>query len=945
MIDRFEPRLRIRPVLLLVAAFASLFPAGPAPAELLIGRLREVKIRYTGGCINQPDTTFTQTVSSSASGSDTKTVSCYGSSGTLTVAWSLPETTPTAEAFGSFSPPLSFTITSTGSWTTPPPPFHGPPYSLTLTASNNSTCLDRKESLSLPAGTHTLTATKSCSITSVPSGAGAFALTRLQSGFSAGSSWGFISGTGEATYDFTVPATGSDLEVRIANEPVVTDRDAPFTVTVRNLGPETATGVRLVVDPGCNRVNSYAADACPSFAPVLCAPSACAIPSLPAGATASVSLQLRGPYSWGPVRLSASASAATSDPSPSNDRADAVTEISRCGDTILACVFHAITCAPRRPARSALAAAAVDFFSLYRLRDEVLAKTAAGRRYTELYYAHTAEVAALLATSSSLRTRFGDTYALWTDNVSKLVAGQGSSALLTQAQVDGLTGFIDQLETLASPELRAVLAREQAALNLPALVGKSLDQALAQQQSTAPATVTIPAAASIHGVGSSFFHSDLRVLNPSTDASVTVTARYRCFTGPCPSSLEKSFTVAPRELKVHDDVVGALFAAPETAGAIELVGAVLAESRVYTPSRPAATTGSDVPGLSADEATSESVLLSLSRSGFRTNVGIYNPGGDALSASIDVYRPDGVKLGTATRTVDARTAIQVNDVFGAAGIAEEPADAYAIVKADGIRELFAYATVIDNQSQDSVFIKGRNAKGAEPFFTTIPAAASIHGVPPAFFHSDVRLFNPAGGVARNVTVVYRCFTGPCPPLGPKTLVVKPGEMVVLDDIVANLFQAPETAGAIDVAGAVLVDSRVYTPTRPAPTTGTGIPGQSDATATVEAALLSLSHSADGAKGFRTNVGVFNPSSTELSVTISLRRPDGTELARLTRTVPPQSATQVNNVFVAAGIASDVPASYALVSGDGLRGFVAYATVIDNQSQDSVYVKGRPLRAP
>ena len=55
--------------------------------------------------------------------------------------------------------------------------------------------------------------------------------------------------------------------------------------------------------------------------------------------------------------------------------------------------------------------------------------------------------------------------------------------------------------------------------------------------------------------------------------------------------------------------------------------------------------------------------------------------------------------------------------------------------------------------------------------------------------------------------------------------------------------------------------------------------------------------------------------------------------------------QVNDVFGAAGVAQDVPAAWALVSGDGVRGLFAYATVIDNQSQDSVFVKGRPMRAP
>ena len=98
-------------------------------------------------------------------------------------------------------------------------------------------------------------------------------------------------------------------------------------------------------------------------------------------------------------------------------------------------------------------------------------------------------------------------------------------------------------------------------------------------------------------------------------------------------------------------------------------------------------------------------------------------------------------------------------------------------------------------------------------------------------------------------------------------------------------------------------------------------------------------------GFRTNLGVFNPDALSIDVTISLRRPDGTQLATLTRTVPAKTSVQVNDVFGQAGVTADVPAAYALVAGDGVRSFFAYATVVDNQSQDSVFVKGRSLSAP
>ena len=106
-----------------------------------------------------------------------------------------------------------------------------------------------------------------------------------------------------------------------------------------------------------------------------------------------------------------------------------------------------------------------------------------------------------------------------------------------------------------------------------------------------PVSVTLPAAASLHGAPPTFFHSDVSVFNPSATQAATVTARYRCFTGACGNALQ-TFTVPPRQLRVFDDIVGTLFSAPETGGAVEFSGNVLVDSRLYTPSRPAPTVDS-----------------------------------------------------------------------------------------------------------------------------------------------------------------------------------------------------------------------------------------------------------------------------------------------------------------------------------------------------------------
>ena len=168
----------------------------------------------------------------------------------------------------------------------------------------------------------------------------------------------------------------------------------------------------------------------------------------------------------------------------------------------------------------------------------------------------------------------------------------------------------------------------------------------------------------------------------------------------------------------------------------------------------------------------------------------------------------------------------------------------------------------------------------------------------------------------------------------------PREMKVLDDFVSGLFNAPETAGAVELLGPVDVDSRVSTPSRPAPTTGTGIPGLQATEAPAKGVLLALSHSADRPKGFRTNIGVHNPDAKERTVTIALHRPDGTKTGEVTRTLPPSAPFQVSDVFGAAGITDDVPGAYAIVSGaDSTRKDVICR--ISSLGRNSSFARPRP----
>jgi hypothetical protein len=205
-------------------------------------------------------------------------------------------------------------------------------------------------------------------------------------------------------------------------------------------------------------------------------------------------------------------------------------------------------------------------------------------------------------------------------------------------------------------------------------------------------------------------------MNRSYTNTLTVTARYRCFTGQSCGSGTKSFQLGPRQSILYTDVVGAgLFLSPETAGAIELtydaaLGKLSAGTRVYTPSLPAATFGTAVPALPASEARTRALFLGLGAnggslaSGFRSNAGAYNPNASSVSVTFTLHNgATGTVLGAPlTRTWGANEAFQFNDIFAFAGAGSSvTTNAYLVVTATA--PVFPFVTVIDNKSGDSIW--------------------------------------------------------------------------------------------------------------------------------------------------------------------------------------------------------------------------------------------------
>ncbi len=231
---------------------------------------------------------------------------------------------------------------------------------------------------------------------------------------------------------------------------------------------------------------------------------------------------------------------------------------------------------------------------------------------------------------------------------------------------------------------------------------------------------------------------------------------------------------------------------------------------------------------------------------------------------------------------------------------------------------------------------------------TLPAAASIVGGAP--FYSDVRAFNTSYGDPLDVIATYRCFIGnPCPATPPETSFrLGPRESVAFDDMVATLFQSPDTAGGVEFAFAgdpnrLVVTSRLYS-TAPVPTVGMFVPGLEPSAARVRTVLTSIRNGGADA-GFRTNVGVFNPGDGAVSVTFQIF--DGGGGARglpVARTVGGHSGAQVSAIFTAAGVA-DFETQDAVITVVATAPVFSYAAVIDNATSDPIFVVGAPDAPP
>lgn len=432
-----------------------------------------------------------------------------------------------------------------------------------------------------------------------------------------------------------------------------------------------------------------------------------------------------------------------------------------------------------------------------------------------------------------------------------------------------------------------------------------------------------------NGVGGTTWRTELSLFNAGSEgASLTMLF----IPGAGGSVITRSLFLGPKQSTTYANTLLDLFGVPNGAGAVAIeatsagsAAQIRVSSRTYT-GGDRGTYGQAVPDVAALDRTLY-ITGMQSNAAFRTNVGLVNRSAADMSAALVLYDASGATLGTANVTVPANNFQQAPLAHFFPQIAGESLDVVSMrVVAESAEALSAYASVIDNKTQDPVYIQAVPA--AEGGELTIPVVGRSPGVNGTFWRSDVAVFNPSSD--RMIVQVH--YGGDM-----SALSIGARDTVVLDDVLAA-FGRESGQGTlrmtwVSVTGPV-VTSRTYTSTE-----GGGTYGQSiDPAASFASQVYVPGLRHDGS--YRSNVGFVNGGANAESFTVSALAPNGMTLAETTIVLGPGELAQSSIGILFPNLSQSAGNFTLAVRGDADAKLFAYGSMVDNGSGDPVFFAGR-----
>jgi len=456
--------------------------------------------------------------------------------------------------------------------------------------------------------------------------------------------------------------------------------------------------------------------------------------------------------------------------------------------------------------------------------------------------------------------------------------------------------------------------------------------------------LVLPGAARTAGAYGSFWITDATFYNPS-DATVTVTVRYAPNGGAVTiaGAQQTTLTLRPREIRLVNDVLHALFGLESGGGALyitpETGTAINVASRTYSQSDK----GTFGFGMNAIDvfaaigprfpATFSGAVLGAN---YRTNLVLTDVSGRATEAAVTAWLPLG-----ATRQASFDAPLlgqqQVNLVNQALSIPNEMSAALVVQPTRG--EAVATAFAIDNRTNDATYFPPDIAASV---VRILPAVGHVDGANGAQYRTDLFLFNNSAD-SKVVNLQATLWNGT--PLATQTYTLKAHEVRVIPDALFTLFGRTGVArmrvwssGAANDP-AVRATARIYTTDANGGTYGFLMPPLNSFQSGSAGDTLEILGTSLQAR-FRTNVGLVDVTRCDACGVKSRARIDtiddgGAVIDSFEADVPAAGGMQMNDLLHGRGLPdTNAPVLIRITVLKGMLG--AYAAIVDNGTNDPAY---------
>jgi PKD repeat protein len=218
----------------------------------------------------------------------------------------------------------------------------------------------------------------------------------------------------------------------------------------------------------------------------------------------------------------------------------------------------------------------------------------------------------------------------------------------------------------------------------------------------------VPGIASVTGVGDAFFRSEVSIANSGRGAA-TVRLTFLERDRNNATAPTATFVLGPYETLHADDALLTLFGVTDTYGALlvesDVSPGVAVFERILTDaSTTPGTVGQQTDAVSAETLAPRGSVLGIRQdTDFRTNIGIVNPGTTSATVTLTLVRSPTTVLDVAEVVVPARGYVQRNLAALFPGAALPPAEVLSVAYDASSQPVLAFASVIDNVSQDPTF--------------------------------------------------------------------------------------------------------------------------------------------------------------------------------------------------------------------------------------------------